>query len=59
MTPKQRAEEIAKARHYLSRCADHVTAAMHSSDETLKAASRELRQAQIRLAKLEGSNEPR
>lgn len=49
-------EETEKARRYVSRCEDIVTSAMHCSDDEFREAQRALRQAQIRLAKLEAKD---
>lgn len=44
---------IEKARKYLERCEDNMTAAMHCDDEGFKAAAQQLRRAQIILHNLE------
>lgn len=46
-------KEIKKARSYVTRCEDLVTSAMHCSNDEFREATRELRRAQIRLARLE------
>lgn len=48
-----RFHEIEKARRYVNSCEDEVTNAMHCGDEVFRSATARLRQAQIRLSKLE------
>lgn len=50
---QNRQHEIEKARRHLNKCDDAVTNAMHCDDATYRAAARNFRQAQIRLADLE------
>jgi hypothetical protein len=52
---QNRQHELEKARRYLSQCEDAVTSAMHCDDETFRAATKALRQAQIRCEALEGA----